>query len=114
MRVESYRFGQIVIDGATYDRDLIIRPGGIVPDWWRKEGHKLQPVDIEEVLRSDKPELLIVGTGKYGLMRVLPETVQLLREHGVELVAARTDEAVEKFNAVAGTKRVVAAFHLTC
>lgn len=114
MKIEAYSFGRMVVDGETYDRDLIIRPGGVLADWWRKEGHKLQPTDIEAVLKEDDPAVLVVGTGKYGLMKVLPETVKLLRERGVELVAVRTDAAVERFNALVQGKRVVGAFHLTC
>jgi len=104
----------MVIEGATYNRDLIIRPAGLLTDWWRKEGHKLQPVDIEAVVSEDQPAVLVVGTGKYGLMKVAPETVKWLQERGVELIAERTDKAVERFNALASNKRVMGAFHLTC
>ncbi|MGQ9561192.1 MAG: Mth938-like domain-containing protein [Candidatus Oleimicrobiaceae bacterium] len=114
MKIEAYSFGRMVVDGKTYDRDLIIRPEGVLANWWRKEGHKLQPTDIEAVLKEDELAVLVVGTGKYGLMKVLPETVKWLQERGVELVAARTDAAVERFNALAQGKRVVGAFHLTC
>ncbi|MDZ7295312.1 MAG: Mth938-like domain-containing protein [candidate division KSB1 bacterium] len=114
MKVESYRFGRIVIDGTAYERDVLVRPGVLDPNWWRKEGHKLQPADIEEVLREDRPEVLVVGTGKYGLMKVAPETKKLLEELGIELVAEHTEGAVETFNSLEGKKRVVGAFHLTC
>ncbi len=114
MKIEAYSFGRMVVDGATYDRDLIIRPGGVMPDWWRKDGHKLQPVDIEAIVNEDRPAVLIVGTGKYGLMKVPPETTKWLQDRGVELVAERTDAAVERFNTLAQSKRVVGAFHLTC
>ncbi len=113
-RVESYSFGRMVIDGTEYDKDLIIRVGAIIPNWWRKEGHTLHPVDIEEILHEDKPEVLVVGTGKYGFMRVAPETRRLLEQLGIALVAERTEVAVETFNSLVGEKRVVGAFHLTC
>lgn len=70
--------------------------------------------DIEEAVDEGKPEVLVVGTGYSGLMRVLPETERFLRSKGVELVVERTREACETFNRLVESKRVVAALHLTC
>jgi len=49
-------------------------------------------------------------------MRVPEETARWVREHGVDLIALPTAEAVERFNALdaKGEGTVVAAFHLTC
>jgi hypothetical protein len=57
---------------------------------------------------------MVVGTGRSGLMRVLPETEKYLREHGIRLIAERTTEAVRIYNQLCQSTKVVAALHLTC
>jgi hypothetical protein len=112
-RVESYRFGHIVIDEESYDQDVIILPDQVVSGWWREEGHRLVPKDLEAVFEAD-PEILVVGQGNSGRMKVLPETEQALRQRGIELVAAPTDHAVQTYNDLRTERQVAAALHLTC
>jgi hypothetical protein len=112
--IESYRMGQIVVDGHTYRRDLIIFPDRIDAGWWRVRGHELAVADLESVL-ADPPEVLLVGTGRYGRMTVLPETEQALVDRNIQLVALPTPSACETFNQMLSAgQRVVAALHLTC
>jgi hypothetical protein len=113
MRIEAYDFGSITIDGKTYDRDLKIVGGKIVPEWWRREGHKLLPEDIEDVLEA-KPGVLVVGTGYDGLMRVSDAVARRLAGAGIDLVARPTREAIEEFNRLAETGTIAFAAHLTC
>jgi hypothetical protein len=113
MRITSYSFGSITVDGRTYTSDVIIYPGRVEASWWRKEGHSLQPVDLEGVVRA-KPDLLIVGTGSSGMMRVPGETIGFLESRGIEIQVASTTRAVELFNNAPQGKTVVAALHLTC
>ncbi|MDA8169741.1 MAG: MTH938/NDUFAF3 family protein, partial [Nitrospiraceae bacterium] len=115
MEITSYSFGRITVDGKTYTRDLIIHPGGIEGDWWRMEGHFLKPEDLAVLLENKPlPEVLVIGTGHDGVMRVPEETVQAVRKSGVrEVHVAKTAEAVEIFNRLKGV-RAAAALHLTC
>lgn len=69
MKIDDYDFGRIVIDGKTYTSDVIVYPERLDTSWWRKEGHLLQPEDITGVLDAE-PEVLIIGTGYSGCMRV--------------------------------------------
>jgi len=112
--IDSYDFGEIVIDGRRHTSDVIVFSDRVRDGWWRREGHRLCVEDIEEAVDEGKPEVLVVGTGYSGLMRVLPETERFLRSKGVELVVERTREACEIFNRLVKSKRVVAALHLTC
>ena len=112
--IDSYDFGEIVIDGRRYTSDVIVFPDRVRDGWWRREGHRLCVKDIEEAVEEGKPEVLVVGTGYSGLMRVLSETESYLKSKGVELVVERTREACEAFNRLVESKRVVAALHLTC
>jgi len=111
--IESCEFGCIVIKGKRYATDVIIYPDHVEDNWWREEGHSLSPVDLWAVVQA-KPEVLVVGTGYSGLMRVLPETEKYLREQGVRLIAERTTEAVRIYNQLCPSTKVVAALHLTC
>lgn len=117
--IESYQFGRVVIDGKTYNQDVIISPEGVYPNWWRKEGHRLLPDDLPEIL-SRSPDILIIGRGASGMMKVADETESILKEKGIELIVpSTTDEACDEYNrlcidpALRG-KMIVAALHLTC
>jgi len=114
MKIDSYRFGKMVVDGKLFDNDLIIRPGCIEDNWWRVDGHTLMVEDIRSVIEEDKPDVLVVGTGKYGILKVCPDTETFLKEKDVDLIAVKTDKAVAQFNRINSTKKVVGCFHLTC
>ncbi len=114
MHIDSYQFGKIVIDGKTYTSDCIIIGSSVQSDWWRKQGHLLSPEDIETVL-SAGPSILVVGCGASGIMKISPQTQQLLKNHNIRLEAHNTGRAVEKFNELSRAgSNVAAALHLTC
>lgn len=111
--IESYDFGRIIIDGRKFGSDVVIFPDRIDGNWWRKEGHTLSVDDVKEIVEA-KPEVLVVGTGYSGLMKIHRETEQYLRSSGIELIAAKTDKACKTYNDLFKSRRVVAALHLTC
>jgi hypothetical protein len=113
MRIDSYRFGGIVVDGREYRNDVIIFPGHVESGWWRKSGHELCLEDLASVLDFG-PRTLIVGTGHNGRMKILDETTDRLREIGCELVERKTEEACEVYNARRDEDGIVACLHLTC
>ncbi|MDY6770419.1 MAG: MTH938/NDUFAF3 family protein [Candidatus Nanohaloarchaea archaeon] len=110
MHVDSYSFGEMVVDGDRYENDLIIVEEEVLDGWWRDEGHRLKPQDLDAVVEAD-PKLLIVGTGNSGRMAVPEETREFLQDHGIEVRGFRTQEAVERFNEA---EDAAGAFHLTC
>ena len=111
--IESYSFGRMKIDGVTYTSDLILLTDLVKSDWWRIEGHKLHVEDLNEVL-SAKPEILVVGTGYYGFMKIQSETEKHLQTEGIRLIAEKTGKAYKTYNELVKSNRVVGAFHLTC
>jgi hypothetical protein len=113
MHIDQYDFGLIVIDGQTFKNDVLIWPGRIKSDWWRREGHFLQLDDVAEALAAD-PQVLVVGRGAYGRMEVDPALAAYLKDRGVELMAHPTREACQVINDLAGKRRLAAALHLTC
>lgn len=112
-KIESYRFGHIVIDGQAHSNDVIILPGRVIGNWWRKEGHALHPQDLDVVFDA-APATLVVGQGASGRMRVLSQTRRALEDAGIEVVAAKTDQAVKEYNQRRPEGDVAAALHLTC
>jgi len=114
MHIDSYQFGEIVIDGVKYTSDCIILGGEVQADWWRRQGHSLCPEDLESVIAAG-PSILVVGCGSSGLM-VVPETTrQVLQKHDIQLEAFDTRKAVACFNELSRTgANVAAALHLTC
>ena len=114
MKIQDYSFGKMVIDGVEYRADLIVHNDGVIPDWWRKEGHRLAVGDLQDVIERLKPEVVVVGKGRFGMMRVSPEFEHYLDEKGIELRAANTGRAVQIFNELVDSRRVLGAFHLTC
>ncbi len=111
--IDAYDFGRIVIDGTVFTSDVIIFPDRVKDEWWRKDGHVLHVEDIEAIVK-EKPEVLIVGTGKYGVMKVLRQTREYIESNGIELIVEPTDKACEMYNQISREKRVIAALHLTC
>ncbi|MBC7221441.1 hypothetical protein H5T56_00405 [Candidatus Bipolaricaulota bacterium] len=112
MRLSGYRFGKIEVDGVPWQEDLWVC-AGMVGRWWRREGHRVYPEDLAEVLEL-APEVIIIGTGFYGILKVSEEARDLLSQKGIELMAIPTKEAVELFNDLSQKKRVAALLHLTC
>jgi hypothetical protein len=113
MKIDSYSFGSLVVDGKMYTSDVIIYPDRVDPSWWRKEGHRLQIADLADVLNA-KPQILIVGTGYSGMMLVSEETKNYIRSLGIDIYIATTGRAVDLFNTMQGKKTIIAALHLTC
>jgi hypothetical protein len=112
-RIENIRFGKIIIDGHAYNRDVIVLPDRVLPNWWRVEGHNLSYEDLQQAL-SDPPELLVIGTGLFGRLRV-PEAVQeKVQAEGIEISVLPTRDACDLYNEMFEKKRVTAALHITC
>ena len=114
LKVESYGFGRIRIDGKTYHEDLIILPDRVLESWRRARGHELRLDDLKEVLEADI-DCLVIGTGYYGMVKVLDEVAEYFEKKGVEVVIKPSREACEAYNErVDAGKRVALALHLTC
>jgi hypothetical protein len=112
-KIESYRFGHLVVDGQAHERDLIILPDRVRGDWWRQKGHALHVDDLEAVFEAG-PEVLVVGQGAYARMRVTPEARHALQTAGIELVVQPTEQACQTYNRLREQRPAAAALHLTC
>ena len=112
--IDDYSFGRIVINGKIYTSDVIIYPSAVRSNWWRKEGHRLYIEDIKEVL-DYKPEILIIGTGAYSMMKISDDVKREIERYGIKVLIKDTSEACKEFNnMISRGINVVAALHLTC
>ena len=112
--IDRYAFGEIVIDGQTYTRDLVLSRDRLWENWWREQGHRLSIADLKGVFEA-APHVLIVGTGAMGRMHVPVETRQEVERMGIELHVLTTGRACTLYNElVVGKHKIVAALHLTC
>jgi hypothetical protein len=111
-RIAGYRFGRVTVDGREITCDVIVLPGRVVENWWRREGHEPAWVDLEDVV-DELPSRLIIGTGADQRMRPDPNVLDLLKERGVEVECLPTDRAVARF-AELDPGKTAAALHLTC
>ena len=111
--IDSYSFGNITIDNQKFTKDLIIYPDYINSNWRRKTGHLLTEDDIAEILDYE-PEILIIGTGSRGLMKVDEILKAKLKALKIEFIIKKTSEAVNEYNEIYKDNKVVCAIHLTC
>ena len=111
--IDSYQFGNVVVSGKKYTSDVIISFDGVKDSWWRKTGHELCLDDIAEVI-TENPEVLVVGTGAAGLMKVLPQVEEAAQTQGIKLIVETTDKACNTYNRFCRSQKLVAALHITC
>ena len=111
--IDSYQFGLIVVNGKKYTSDIIIFPDRVRDNWRRKRGHQLCLDDIAEVI-IENPEVLVVGIGDPGLVKVLPEVQPAVEAQDIKLIVETSDKACHTYNQSCRSQKAVAALHITC
>lgn len=113
MKIESYDFGKIKIDGKIYNHDVIIFDDG-VKDWWRKDSHWVGIEDAKKIVENN-PKTVIFGTGYSGCMEVSEEAKKYLEKLSAEVIIEPTKKACDAFNKLfSEDESIIAALHLTC
>ena len=114
MDIIAYKFGQINIDGREYHSDVIIFPGYVKNNWQRKRGHHLELDDIRDIVKY-KPEILVIGTGMYGLMKIKKKLIKKIKDDGIDqIIIEKTKKACDEYNKIDKNIRKVGALHITC
>ncbi|MEO0097355.1 MAG: MTH938/NDUFAF3 family protein [candidate division WOR-3 bacterium] len=114
MKIEKTGFGWIIIDGKKYNYDILILANGEILNRYENFSGDNHEFSIEEAqkLLNPKPEVIIIGTGQSGILKVKEETIQFLKEQKVKLIALPTPKAIEVFHKLKDIKACL--FHLTC
>jgi hypothetical protein len=116
VRIDKFAFGTVRIDGETYERDVVIDRGEVRlrkkgPSKSYRDEYGHTPLSVEEKLPW-KCSRLVIGTGANGALPVMPAVLEEARRRGVEVVAVRTEKAIELLrDADAKTNAVL---HITC
>lgn len=113
MRIESFSFGSIIIGGKTYTADVIVYPDRVEPSWQREEEHRPQIGDFAEIVKAE-PDVLIIGTGYAGVLSVPDQIRNYLTSKGITVHVEKTAKAIDLYNTLHESERVIAALHVTC
>ena len=117
MEVRLLGFGSIEVDGQEYDHDIVIEGGRIrkrkkkASKPYREEyGHT--PVSTDEDLPWGGRSL-IIGTGIYGSLPIMPEVTEEAGRRSVELTTVPTEQACRLITGL-DPEEVHAVLHVTC
>jgi hypothetical protein len=118
MRINHTAFGEITIDGKTYDHDVIIRLSGEIAKRKKKLSKKLY--GTSHIVSKDEAKFvfekgcrqLILGSGQDGNVRLSPEAGAYFAKKNCEVVIKPTPQAILAFNEAHGKK--IGLFHVTC
>lgn len=113
MKIDTYSFGKIVINGKEYNSDVIIFADRVYSSWRRLKGHLLQLPDINKILKCN-PNTIIIGTGANGLMKIHKSVTLELENRNIKLIEEKTKESIEIYNQISPDRNVIAGLHLTC
>jgi hypothetical protein len=105
------------VEGLSRGKDFKLYPGGGRPWDWRETGTRhvpgIQPADVEELL-AHGARVIVLSRGMHQALQVCAETLDLLRDRGIEVHVAETREAVALYNRLAESEAVGGLFHSTC
>jgi hypothetical protein len=114
MNVTGLSFGEITIDGETWEKDVIIENGSVKKrskseskKYTYRFGHT--PLSTDENIPWNCSRL-IVGAGQSSALPVMKEVRDMAARKGVELLVMSTPEAVKHIN----DHRTNLILHLTC
>lgn len=114
MTINDYQFGEIIANGKKYqEADIIIFPDRA--SLWRCADHH-HPIlaDFQNVLAA-KPDILIIGTGFWGVMRIAEKIQEILEKKIPKLIIGDTRKMSRLYNKLATkNKNIIACLHLTC
>jgi hypothetical protein len=117
MKTAWIGFGEIEIEGERYTTDVVIDAGRV--EKRRKKASKSYrdryghtPLSAEENIPWGGKRL-IVGTGAYGSLPVMPEVSAEADRRGIELVAVPTEDALRLLEDTKA-KDARAVLHITC
>ena len=116
--IDRTKFGSVVIDGETFNHDVVIRLDGRVKKRKKKlskaiygTSHTIS-LDEAEHVYQEGAEQLIVGAGLFGRVQLSDEAADYFERVGCRVTLLRTSKAVEAWNEAEG--QVIGLLHVTC
>lgn len=116
--IDSASFGSIVVNGKTYDHDILISLDGRISK--RKKKLSKQVFGTSHVISRTEAEYIyepgadsiIIGAGHNGMVILSNEANDYFRTRNCGIVLLPTPNAADTFNTATGN--FIALFHVTC
>jgi len=117
MKAKWIAFGEVEIEGRRYTSDIVIEAGQVErrrkkPSKQYRDEYGHTPLSAEERIPWGGSRL-IVGTGEFGSLPIVPAVRAEADRRGIEIVAAPTKEALHLLRD-ADAEDVYAVVHVTC
>ena len=117
MEVRFLGFGSIEVEGRAYEHDIVIDRGAVrkrskkpSKPYRDKFGHT--PLSANEEIPWGGPRV-IIGTGAYGSLPIMPEAVEKAARQNIDLVSVPTERACRMISGLK-PREVCAVLHVTC
>ena len=117
-QITHVSWGRLEVEGkAGPYKDAKLFPGGSREWNWRETGTEhvpgIQPADAQELL-DHGAKVVVLSRGMAECLRVPRETLDFLKERGIEAHILPTTQAAELYNRLAKEGPVGGVFHTTC
>ena len=110
MIINSTSFRSITVDNKMFPHDIWIFVDGSVKE--RNMNHEFT-IEEFEIITKDNPDILVIGTGQYGVVKIKEEVLKKAQEKKIKLIIDKTPIAIKRFNELQG-KKIAGSFHTTC
>jgi len=120
LKIENTEFGEVTVNGQSYDHDIVVFSDQIIErkKWITKDkhgtSHKFTRDEMKEYIESahgQKMDKVVIGTGQYGKLGLLPEAEEYLEEKSIEYEMKKTSDLVGE--EIDEEKNLV-IIHVTC
>ena len=116
MQIEKFSFGEITIDGVTYEHDVVIDRGKLrkrnkKPSKKFRDAYAHTPLSAAEEIPWNCRRL-VIGTGAYGNLPVMKDVKQEAARRDLELLVLPTAEAIKALRTA--SRHTNAILHITC
>ena len=109
MHIDVYNYGNFIIDGRRYTSDIKIMRKQVI--FWEAEYNNMTLDNVRDIVMSS-PEVIIIGTGFSGMLKVPPVVREYIEKRNVELIIEKTQEACRLYNELSNIKEVAAIIHI--
>jgi glucokinase len=117
-KIKYVTWGEVAVGKDTFNGDIYIRADAKVRGRKKKiakeaygTSHKLGSQELKKICKV-RPEVLIIGTGKSGMLRLEPDGAKFLEERGIRVELRPSAEVAKVYNRTRGRK--AALIHVTC
>ena len=117
-RIDNTSFGNITIDGETFQHDILIRLNGEVIKRKKKLSKKyfqtshIISIEEAEYIYEEGAEKLLIGSGQTGMLRLSDDAAEFFNKKNCLVEFFPTGKAIEKWNEE--KNKVIGLFHITC